>query len=105
MIGMHITRRRNSVRGFPTRNSGSCQPQTARTRSSRDTAAVAVNSLARSGCVVRVRAHPRIMNRPLAVFLFSVCGLLVSRASEPPAKVEGFTFVKTVGDISEYTLD
>lgn len=31
--------------------------------------------------------------------------LAVSSAAEPPAKVDGFTYVKTVGDISEYTLD
>ncbi len=40
---------------------------------------------------------------------FVLCALLaaapVFSATQPPASVPGFTFVKTVGDISEYTLD
>ena len=40
--------------------------------------------------------------RSLHLLLAASC-LLISRAAEP-APVDGFTFVKTVGDISEYTL-
>ena len=45
------------------------------------------------------------MNRRFPCLLLAVSALVVCRAAETPAKVDGFTFVKTVGDISEYTLD
>ena len=44
---------------------------------------------------------PRFALRLLSAL--SVC--LCLRAADAPIKVDGFTFVKTVGDISEYTLD
>jgi zinc protease len=43
------------------------------------------------------------MIRVTLCFLFLIT--LFVRAAEPPAKVDGVTFVKTVQDISEYTLD
>ncbi|HYD83438.1 MAG TPA: pitrilysin family protein, partial [Opitutus sp.] len=46
---------------------------------------------------------------PVLLFAFTTASLSAAAASSapttPPATVAGFTFVKTVGDISEYTLD
>jgi zinc protease len=43
---------------------------------------------------------------PVLCLLFFTAGLLPARAAgAAPAKVDGFTYVKTVGAISEYTLD
>ena len=44
------------------------------------------------------------MTRRFLCLLLAASCLLICRAAEPPASVEGFTFVKKVGDISEYTL-
>src|SRR5687768_280515 len=44
------------------------------------------------------------MKRCIFCLLAAFC-LSTGRAASPAAKVDGFTFVKTVGEISEYTLD
>ena len=44
---------------------------------------------------------PRFVLRLLTTLTVSLC----LRAADTPVTVEGFSFVKTVGDISEYTLD
>jgi zinc protease len=45
------------------------------------------------------------MTRRFPCLLLATSCLLICRAAERPVTVEGFTFVKTVGDISEYSLE
>ncbi len=45
------------------------------------------------------------MKRSLFALLFAAVALCGAARAAEPVKVEGFSFVKTVGDISEYTLE
>jgi zinc protease len=45
------------------------------------------------------------MTRRFSCLLLAISCVFICRAAEPAATVDGFTFVKTVGDISEYTLE